>query len=516
MADRTPLDDYPFSSGFAGGPEAVEPTLDQLLAEPIIRQVMGRDGVDEREIRNLAQRVGPGFPGMTGSRSAVPALPRHHKAIGRPAVGKVLKPTRDRVTGLASRRLLFETGDAALKRGTAFSIVAVVLAGLFAIGKRYGLSAAEHALRTVARRLDVVLAGDGVLAKLEGELLAMMTFDPTSEAVAERVCAEIRRPIPWGMIDLHLGAAVGVAKADGNASAESLLRAAYAAALMSLTQNPRGGVTVFTPELGRDVLREARVEERLWKAVKDGALSLVMQAKARAADGRIIGAESLVRWKDAELGLVPPSEFIPIAERTGIIGDLRAWVMRRSLTEAAAWQRAGLDLSIAVNISAADFRQPDLAADIRDALAKAGCDPRRLVIELTESALVDDPLHATAQLKALKEMGVSLSLDDFGTGYSSLSQLRRFPIDTLKIDRSFVADTPDDAEAAAIARTIVALAQSFGMATVAEGVETAAQREFLCGLGVDVLQGYLVGRPVPPDRFRTLAAAPVVLREEAR
>ncbi len=180
------------------------------------------------------------------------------------------------------------------------------------------------------------------------------------------------------------------------------------------------------------------------------------------------------------------------------------------LAEAADWQRNGLDLAVAVNLSAVDLRQPHLVADVRAAIAASGCEPARVIVELTESAVAEDPDEAVTRLRALKDLGVSRSLDDFGTGYSSLSYLRRFPIDTLKIDRSFVTDTPHDPDAVAIARTIVALAHSLGMSTVAEGVENRAQAGFLRDLGVDVLQGYLYSPPIPPNQFRTLATAGVI------
>jgi len=174
------------------------------------------------------------------------------------------------------------------------------------------------------------------------------------------------------------------------------------------------------------------------------------------------------------------------------------------LAQAARWRSAGLDLSVAVNVSAIDLRQPNFVGMVGDFIAESGCEPRRLILELTESCLADDPEGAAEQFRALKRMGVSLSLDDFGTGYSSLSQLRRFPIDTLKIDRSFVTGIPDDGGAVAIIRTIVALARSFGMETVAEGVETADQARILRQLGVEQLQGFLFSRPIAADAFAAM------------
>ncbi len=419
--------------------------------------------------------------------------------------------THDPLTGLANADPLVEAADRALTAGTTVSVVAVILAGLYHIGERHGRAAARHVLRTVSRRMGTMMTGDGPVARVDGAFFAVLTTDPAAETVAARLWTDVTSPIPWGAEDLRLVASVGVARADESfSSGEALMVAAYGAANDGLAHNRRGGVSVFTSELGRRLEHEAQVEERLRAAVAAGGLSLMMQAKVRATDGRILGAEALVRWTDDLLGPVPPSEFIPLAERTGIIPDLTAWVMHRSLAEAADWQRSGLDLRVAVNLSAVDLRQPHLIADVRAAIAASGCEPARVIVELTESAVAEDPDEAVTRLRALKDLGVSLSLDDFGTGYSSLSYLRRFPIDTLKIDRSFVTDTPHDPDAVAIARTIVALAHSLGMSTVAEGVENRAQAGFLRDLGVDVLQGYLYSRPVPPNQFRTLAMADAI------
>jgi EAL domain-containing protein (putative c-di-GMP-specific phosphodiesterase class I) len=221
----------------------------------------------------------------------------------------------------------------------------------------------------------------------------------------------------------------------------------------------------------------------------------------------LLGAEALARWHDPDLGWVAPAEFVPLAERVGIIGNLDDWILRRSLQEAASWRRAGLDLTVAVNVSAIELRNRDLVSRVRSAIRDAKCDPAQLVVELTESAVAEDPAEAVRQLRALKELGVSLSLDDFGTGYSSLSHLRQFPFDSLKIDRSFVIDLPGDPDACAIARAIVALARSLGIETVAEGVETEAQRDFLKELHVDIQQGFLHSRPLPPDEFLAVSMA---------
>ena len=212
-----------------------------------------------------------------------------------------------------------------------------------------------------------------------------------------------------------------------------------------------------------------------------------------------------MRWQDPELGFVLPSEFIPIAERTGQIRSITDWVLAQSLSAIRPY--ANQDFGIAVNFSSLDFRQPDVAQRVQMALIAAGVESSQLEIELTESAVADDPIATAGRMRELKALGISLSLDDFGTGYSSLSYLRQFPVDTLKIDASFVRNTPDNADANAIASAIGALAGALNLSTVAEGVETRAQAHFLKTLGIDLCQGYLFSRPLTPEDFQAFVSA---------
>ncbi len=416
--------------------------------------------------------------------------------------------THDQVTGLANGRLLVEASKKALEDSRQFALMTIVIEGMYRVRGRHGREGFLYALRTVSNRMQEVMNGEGVLARMDGELFAAMTSNLDPEAMAARLYAAVRVPITWGSIDINLGAVVGIAKSHGTLySVDDLMGYSYAAARDTQVHHVQGGVSLFTSDIGRRLDRADLIEERLRVAVTTGGLLLALQPKVESVGGRILGAEALVRWHDKSLGTVTPTEFIPIAERAGIIGDLTSWVIKSALAEVASWQTMGLELNIAVNISAIDLRQPKLVEEIGDALARTSCDPKLLTIELTESALATNPDEMAFKLLALKELGVSLSLDDFGTGYSSLSYLRHFPFDNLKIDQSFVRDTPDAPDAVAIARTIVALARSLNMETVAEGVETLAQADFLCELGVDIFQGYYFSRPIPPDQFRTLALA---------
>ena len=414
---------------------------------------------------------------------------------------------RDAMTGLHSGPALIRMVDVALRREQPFTLIVLLMEGLLHHSEHHGIDAGEHMLRTVAKRFGEIVDPEDAIARIDAGIFAAMTFDPEPERLARRLCAAIRQPVPWGAVEFHLTAASGLVSGDEDWSAGGeMIPAGYRAARESL-QDGRDEVALFTAATRSRMAREASIEDRLWLAIAGDELTLALQPKVRAADGRVLGAEALLRWHDPVLGTVSPTEFIPIAERSGIIGEVTAWVMRRALTQAADWDAAGLDLTMAVNVSAIDLRQPDFVGMVRRLLAETGCSPTRLVLELTESCLADDPERAVAQFCELKGLGVSLSLDDFGTGYSSLSQLRRFPIDHLKIDRSFVHGTPDDSGAVSIVRTIVALAQSLGIETVAEGVETDGQAGFLKRLGVDLLQGFLYGRPLSADAFMALAHA---------
>jgi EAL domain-containing protein (putative c-di-GMP-specific phosphodiesterase class I) len=246
----------------------------------------------------------------------------------------------------------------------------------------------------------------------------------------------------------------------------------------------------------------ARLFLQLPPALDRNEFVLHYQPKACLKTGEVTGVEALMRWHSPGQGMVPPDRFIRVLEDSGLILPVGAWAIRTACAEIAAWDRAGLPpLTLAVNLSARQFRQPFLARFIEDTLAETGVPPRRLELELTESLLMEDSEATRSVLATLARMGVRVAMDDFGTGHSSLSYLKRFDIDTLKIDRSFVSELPRDPEDTAISRAITAMGHSLHMKVVAEGVETAEQAECLRELGCDEMQGYLLSRPLPPDAF---------------
>ena len=258
----------------------------------------------------------------------------------------------------------------------------------------------------------------------------------------------------------------------------------------------------------QDARERLRIEARLRLALARQQLQLYYQPQVDVASGRIVGAEALVRWFDPEEGMISPARFIPVAESSGVIGALGNWVLREACRQGRSWQDAGLPrLRIAVNVSPRQFQVNDVAGSAAQALAASGFSARNLELELTESVLAERPEEARQTLLRLHELGVTIAVDDFGTGYSSLAQLKRFPIDVLKIDQSFTRDVPASGDDMAISAAIIAMGHSLGLQVVAEGVETPAQLDFLRERGCDLYQGYLRSRPLPADEFAALLRA---------
>ena len=317
--------------------------------------------------------------------------------------------------------------------------------------------------------------------------------------IARRILDALESPIQLLEHELHVSASIGISMyPSDNTDQDGLVRhtdmAMYRAKAMG-----RGTYSFFSDELSAEVAARLLLEGQLRHALERQEFVLHYQPKANLQTGEVTGVEALIRWHAPGRGLVPPDRFIRVLEDSGLILPVGAWVIRTACAEMATWDLAGLPpLSLAVNLSARQFRQPYLARFIEDALCEAGIDPKRLEVELTESMLMEDNEATNGVLAALAAMGVRVAMDDFGTGHSSLSYLKRFDIDTLKIDRSFVSELPHDPEDKAIATAIVAMGHSLHMKVVAEGVETQAQAQCLRELGCDEMQGYLLSRPMPP------------------
>jgi EAL domain-containing protein (putative c-di-GMP-specific phosphodiesterase class I) len=268
--------------------------------------------------------------------------------------------------------------------------------------------------------------------------------------------------------------------------------------MYSAKQSGRG-YAIFEPELDRHSPRRLALAGGMRQAINEGQITLYYQAKADLRTGRVVGVEALARWNHPEFGIVGPSEFVPIAEQTGLITPLTSFVLDAALRQIRQWQDAGLELSIAVNLSARSFLDTHLAVEIPRLLAKWAVDAEQLELEITESMLMTDPARAEATLDRLSQIGLTLSVDDFGTGYSSLANLKRLPVDVIKIDKSFVMEMAVDASDAAIVRSTIDLAHNLGLRVVAEGVESEDAWRQLEELGCDYAQGFYLSRPLPSD-----------------
>ena len=374
-----------------------------------------------------------------------------------------------------------------------------------AVNDGCGRSVSEALLRIVAQRLRSAVREEDLVGQFGGEEFAVLLRQGAgAEQLGARIIDLLGRPYLIEGRQVSIGANVGVALGprDG-ADAAALIQSADLA-LLEATGTGGRGVRVFEPALGERARLRLGLETDLRRAIALNQLELHYQPQARLSDGRLLAFEALLRWRHPVRGWVSPADFIPLAEEIGFIVPLGEWVLRSACAAAAAWPGA---LTVAVNVSALQLEDgARLQRAVAAALAAAGLPATRLEIEITESALAVNGGQAAEVLHALRSTGVRVSMDDFGTGYSSLSQLRSFPFDKLKLDRSFVRDLSGSAEAAAVVRAIASLGNSLGMTTTAEGVETPEQAGVVRANGYTDMQGYLVSRPVPAGAVAALIA----------
>ncbi|MFE1600223.1 bifunctional diguanylate cyclase/phosphodiesterase [Methylobacterium sp. ID0610] len=426
----------------------------------------------------------------------------------------------DALTGLANRlsftTALAECHAARRKEAGAFALLLLDLDRFKAVNDTLGHGMGDELLRRVAGRLRRAIGEDDLVARLGGDEFAILRPGATDlgaiQPFAERVIDLLGRPFIIDGHILDIGASIGVALApqDG-ASPEQLMRNADLA-LYGAKEDGRGRYRMFESEMNARMQARRSLELDLRRAIARQEFDLYYQPQVDARSGRYDGAEALLRWHHPERGLVSPGEFVPLAEETGLIIALGEWVLRTACAEALHWPG---HLTVAVNLSPVQFRDARLASMIRSILDETGLPAARLEVEITEGTLLQDEQRALAILQEIRSLGVRVSMDDFGTGYSSLSYLRRFPFDKIKIDQSFVRQTPQDKESAAIVRAIAMLGASLGIKTTAEGVETDQQSRFVAAEGCDQLQGYLFSRPVPPDRIAAVLRDPAPLAATA-
>jgi EAL domain-containing protein (putative c-di-GMP-specific phosphodiesterase class I) len=360
----------------------------------------------------------------------------------------------------------------------------------------------------IAQRINACFPDPGMVSRVAGDEFAAccLVGDPGHvRSVAERLMQEFAAPFEVAGREHHLTLSVGVSvfPVDGSEIAAGIGKAESA---MLLARERGGNCIKFYAQRTRDASREALLlEAALPKAIRTGEFFLEYQPSIDFVSRSIRGVEALLRWRHPRFGVVPPDRFIPLADETGLIIELGYWVLREACAQARVWHDLGFqDLSVAVNVSAVQFGHPGLVDRVRGTLAETGLVPTALELELTESVSLQDVETTTGTLHALKDMGVRIALDDFGTGYSSLRYLKQFPLDTIKIDKTFVNDVTTDPVDAALVRSIISLGQIVGLTTVAEGVETQQQFDFLRIENCDRMQGYFFSRPISADAVLAL------------
>jgi diguanylate cyclase (GGDEF)-like protein/PAS domain S-box-containing protein len=427
----------------------------------------------------------------------------------------------DSLTGLPNRVLFRDRLGQAMARarrsGAPMALMFLDLDQFKVINDSLGHHVGDQLLRHVAdtlkqclRNVDAVgrrAAGDGItVSRLGGDEFTVIAEGVASAEdaalIARRILDALEKPFRVLESELYVSASIGISMyPDDDTDLDGLIRHTDMAMYRSKAMG-RATYSFYSHELSAEVAARLSLENSLRRALEQREFMLHYQPKIDLDTGRVTGVEALLRWHRPGHGLVPPDRFIGVLEESALILPVGAWVIRTACAELAAWDQAGLPpLTLAVNLSARQFRQPFLATFIVDTLRETAVAPDRLELELTERVLMDDSEASGNALKQLAALGVRVAMDDFGTGHSSLSYLKRFSIDTLKIDRSFVSELPHDAEDCAIATAIVAMGHSLNMKVVAEGVESEAQAEFLESLGCDEIQGYLISRPLPADQL---------------
>jgi diguanylate cyclase (GGDEF)-like protein/PAS domain S-box-containing protein len=428
----------------------------------------------------------------------------------------------DQLTGLLNRTLLADRIQQALvssaRKHSYGALMLLDLDNFKALNDTLGHDIGDRFLVEVSQRLkDCVRANDSVARQGGDEFVVLLEgFSANSSAVtqvdsvARKILSAVERPFNLKLMSngleqnhsYHGAVSIGITLFQGDAiGVDELLKQADLA-MYRAKNSGRNTLCFFSPEMQAEVTRKAQIETRMRHAMQARQFCLYYQPQV-GDDGLIAGVEALIRWQDPERGMISPDEFIPVAEECGLIDPLGIWVLETACRQLAQWATSWKTdhLTMAVNVSASQFRCADFVEQVATAIRKYGASPVRLKLELTESMLLDDVEDIIAKMNTLKNMGVGFSLDDFGTGYSSLSYLKRLPLDQLKIDRSFVRDVLVDPNDASIARTIVALGKALGLEVIAEGVETEGQRDFLSALGCRAHQGYLYSPPLPIEQL---------------
>jgi diguanylate cyclase (GGDEF)-like protein/PAS domain S-box-containing protein len=424
--------------------------------------------------------------------------------------------THDALTNLPNRILLMDRLEQALLRCPWHErLVAVIFLDLDhfkLVNDTLGHDVGDQLLRQVAERLTASVRQGDTVCRIGGDEFVVLLTDIAARAdvltLAEKIITRLDEPYRLGGQDYFCSASAGINIAQEEGMTPAVLLKNADVALYRAKDSGRSNYQFFSEDMNKHAIQALQTKTGLRHALDRNELVVHYQPQVDLRTGMIIGAEALVRWNHPTKGMIPPMEFIPVAEESGLIFPISEWVLAEACTQVKRWRDAGLpNLRMAVNLSGRQFRQIGLAEHIQRLLEKVGLAPEWLELELTESTLVKDAAAAIVVCKELKAIGVWFAIDDFGTGYSSLSYLKRFPVDTLKVDRSFIKELPGNDEDAAICTAIVAMAHSLNLSVMAEGVETTAQRDLLARKGFDAAQGYLFGRPVPGEDLTALLRA---------
>ncbi|NMG42439.1 EAL domain-containing protein [Aromatoleum toluvorans] len=419
----------------------------------------------------------------------------------------------DALTGLANRNLLNDRLQQAMihaQRNTgAVAVMLLDLDRFKLINDSLGHDAGDELICEVGRRLAACVRQGDTVARLGGDefmiVMSHLATERDAVSLASKVLQAVSAPIRLACHEMVVTGSLGVALYPRDGESPDVLVRNADVAMYRAKEQGRNDFRFYAPEMNARMLERLELENGLRRALEQDELELHYQPKVELAHGRVVGAEALIRWRHPVLGMVSPADFIPVAEETGLIVPIGEWVINTACRQLQAWREEGLpDVSVAVNVSARQFQQADLVGVLDEALRSTEVPARQLHLEVTESGVMSNPERTIVMLRTLKEIGVLVSLDDFGTGYSSLNYLKRFLIDSVKIDQSFVADLTTSSEDAAIARMVISLAHSLNQTVVAEGVETAAQLDFLRRYHCDQMQGYLCSRPIPAAAFASL------------
>lgn len=450
---------------------------------------------------------------FVGVQSDISERIRHETALA-------FQASHDTLTGLPNRHLLEDRLQQAIsmsqRNGQSVGVVFIDLDHFKVFNDSIGHGAGDQILQILTERFCACIRDFDTLARFGGDEFVLVCPNLADSAVlvniVERLFVAMRQPICIESQDVQAGASVGIALYPNDGDTCSDLIKCADIAMYQAKAMGRGNYQFYAPELGRRTSERLNTENQLRRALEQGEFELYYQPKVSSLNGRVSGMEALIRWNHPQRGLVPPVEFIGIAEESGIIAPIGAWALQQACRQNQAWIEAGWsDFPISVNVSIAQFKHKDFSKIVAGALAQSGLKAQFLTLEITESLVMENPELFILELERLKALGIRISIDDFGTGYSSLSYLKRFPVDELKIDRSFVRDISTDPADADICRTIIMIGRNLGLSVVAEGVETEAQASYLKRHRCDELQGYLLCRPAPASQISARLAEQTLL-----